>query len=86
MLDMENIIPEIIHRLTSLQPFQVILFGSMAQNNPASARDIDLAVILNSDDFPKSYEDRMNNAILVEELLFDLSTRYPLDITVYTKA
>ena len=86
MNELKEIIPEIIEILKSLKPYKVILFGSLINNNSTTANDIDIAVILNSDVFPKSFEDRMKNAILVEELLFDLSTCYPLDITVYTKA
>ena len=86
MAELKEIIPEIIEIVKSLKPYKLILFGSFINNNSATANDIDIAVILNSEILPKSFEDRMRNAILVEELLFDLSTRYPLDITVYTKA
>jgi predicted nucleotidyltransferase len=86
MSELNKIIPEIIEAIKSLEPYKIILFGSLSKNNPELAHDIDIAVILNSDEFPASFEDRMKNAILVEELLFDFSSKYPLDITVYTKA
>lgn len=86
MNELKEIIPEIIERLKSLHPYKVILFGSLSKRNPENANDIDIAVILDSDDFPATFEDRMENAIAVEEILFDLSSKYPLDITVYTKA
>ena len=86
MAELREVIPEIISRLKSLDLYKVILFGSLSKSEDAMGNDIDIAVILDSDKIPASFEERMENAILVEEVLYELSLKYPIDITVYTKS
>jgi predicted nucleotidyltransferase len=86
MTELRDVIPEIVDKLKSLNPYKVILFGSLSKNETATGNDIDIAVILNSEILPSSFEERMENAIIVEEALFDLSLKFPIDITVYTKS
>ncbi|KGE73445.1 nucleotidyltransferase domain-containing protein [Spirochaeta lutea] len=82
---LREVIPKIISTLEPLNPYKIILFGSLTKKNRNQGNDIDIAVILDSNSLPSSFEERMENAILVEEYLFDLSLIYPIDITVYTK-
>lgn len=80
-----TLLNSIVEKLKKISPYRIILFGSFADGYQNRANDIDIAVVLNSEKAPKTFEERMENAILVEELLLDISEQFPLDITVYTK-
>jgi predicted nucleotidyltransferase len=45
MVDIEKIKPEIIERLTILEPDKIILFGSYAYGTPTEESDVDLFLV-----------------------------------------
>ena len=70
--------------LDPLRPKKVILFGSYAGGTPRRDSDIDLIVVLNTDAVCRTYQDRMNNRLLVRRALDTLNRDHALDVLVYT--
>ena len=67
-----------------MAPKKVILFGSHAYGIPGYDSDIDLIVVLNTDVVCRTYQDRMNNRLLVRRALDTLNRDHALDVLVYT--
>jgi len=70
--------------LKPLGPQKVILFGSYAWGQPTQDSDIDIIVVLDSKDMPKTYHERMMNRLRVRRALDGLNRDYSLDVLVYT--
>ncbi len=85
MNNLKDYIPGIIESLKSIDPYQVYLFGSLSvgQENPDS--DIDLVVILNSNTVSKSYDEKLENKILVRDAIIDISMEVPIDLLVFSR-
>ena len=82
---MEKILEEITRRLKELDPYKIILFGSLSKQNNDEESDIDLLVILNNDKISKNYKEKMEKKLRVRNLIWDLSKEIPIDLLVYTK-
>ena len=82
----ENLLHELRQNIKSLNPFKAILFGSFASGIPQIDSDIDLVVVLNQNDLPHTFNERMENYISVKKYFKSLNTKVPMDIIVYTKA
>jgi predicted nucleotidyltransferase len=77
---------EIIKKVSPKRLHKLILFGSHAYGDPSDASDIDLLVVLNSDEIPRNYEERSLNYLEVNRLLRDINKRVSMDLMVMTKA
>lgn len=71
-------------RLSELNPFLVVLFGSYAYGTPHKDSDIDLLVVTNDDYFPKNYDERLNLQLVVSNHIFELAKQVPIDLIVYS--
>jgi predicted nucleotidyltransferase len=78
-------IPLIVEKLKPIHPWKVILFGSYAYGTPNQESDIDLLVVLNSEETPQSFQDNLKNKLLVRKMIWDVSTQVSVDLLVYTK-
>ena len=78
-------INEIVSRLRTIDPFRIVLFGSHALETEDSESDIDLLVILDSEDIPQTYEQRMQGRLLVRESVQAINSHVAIDLIVYTK-
>ena len=76
---------DIVMRLMALQPYRIVLFGSVASGLGASGSDIDLLVILDSEKISQSYEERMQGRLMVRESLQAVNKLVPIDLIVFTK-
>jgi predicted nucleotidyltransferase len=76
---------EIKQRLKSLNPYKIILFGSCATQNYDEDSDIDILVILDSDEISQNYEEKMNKNLMVRNAIWDVSGKVPIDLLVYTR-
>jgi len=76
---------EIISNLRTIDPFRIVLFGSYALEMEESESDIDLLVILDSEDIPQTYEQRMQGRLRVRKILQAINKRVPIDLIVYTR-
>ena len=77
---------EIIKKVSPKRLHKLILFGSHAYGDPSEVSDIDLLVVLNSDEIPRNYEERSLNYLEVNRLLRDINKRVSMDLMVMTKA
>lgn len=85
MEDYRKYFPEIIKRIEQVNPYKIILFGSYANGNFHEDSDLDLMVILDSPKIAQNYGEKMENRLLVRKKIYDLSTKIPIDLLVYTK-
>jgi predicted nucleotidyltransferase len=81
-----EITSKIVQSLMGLDIYKVILFGSHAKGTATEDSDIDLVVVLNSDEMSQKFNDRMNRRRPVSRSLLEINRQYPMDILVYTKA
>lgn len=76
----------ILDRLKKLNPYKVILFGSLAYGQPGQDSDVDLIVVTNEEFFPASYQEKSDLYLKVSNALTDVAGKIPIDLIVYTKA
>jgi predicted nucleotidyltransferase len=70
--------------LRDLRPERVIVFGSCARGGAGLDSDIDLIVVLDSQNMPGTYQERMMNRLLVRRALDSVNRDYAMDVIVYT--
>jgi predicted nucleotidyltransferase len=69
-----------------LNVYKIILFGSYAKGTATEDSDIDLIVILDSEEMSQLFKDRMARRRPVSTALLEINEQYSMDIIVYTKA
>lgn len=77
---------EIVSRLLGVDPYRIVLFGSAAAGEQNTESDIDLLVILDSQEVPRTYGERMAARITVRDSIREINGRLPIDLVVYTRA
>jgi len=82
---LEEYLPEIIEKLKKINPYKIVVFGSIANNESGKNSDIDLLVILDTETISNNYEEKMQNKLLVRKCIYDISKKIPIDLLVYTK-
>ncbi len=82
---MHDYIEEIREKLKEINPYKVVLFGSVSKGYENEESDIDLLVILDSDRVSQNYEEKMENKLLVRRSIYEISKKIPIDLLVYTK-
>ena len=82
---MTSTIHEIVSHLRTIDPFRIMLFGSHASETEESESDIDLLVMLDSEDISQTYEERMQSRLMVRERLRTVNRCVPIGLIVYTK-
>jgi len=85
MKDAKKYLDDIKMRLEKIEPYKIILFGSVAMGNSNEESDIDLIVVLDSEKISQNYEEKMFNKMLVRKAIRDISEEIPIDLLVYTK-
>ncbi len=82
----EEIEKEIVNRLTKVEKIRkIILFGSYACGNPGKNSDIDLLVVIDKDEYPKSFRQKSENYLEVSRAIRSIEKNVPIDLLVYTK-
>ena len=81
-----HLVEEMTERLKALNPYKVILFGSYAAGNPTEDSDLDVAVILDSDDILDNFTERMKRWRPVAKAVREVHYKIAMDIIVYSKA
>jgi len=84
-MDFNTILDNLISSLKPSDPYKIILFGSHANGNSDKHSDIDIMVILDNYDVSKTYEDRLNKKIAINNLVIEINRKIPLDILVYSR-
>jgi predicted nucleotidyltransferase len=81
-----HLVEEMTQKLKELQPYKVILFGSYANGNPTEDSDLDVAVILDSDEIAEEFTVRMNRWRPVARAVREVHYQIAMDIIVYSRA
>jgi uncharacterized protein len=81
-----HLVEEMTERLKALKPYKVILFGSYANGDPTEDSDLDVAVILDSDDILENFTERMDRWHPVAKAVREVHRKIAMDILVYSKA
>jgi predicted nucleotidyltransferase len=76
----------IIKRVAHKKLYKLILFGSHAYGKSDDMSDIDLLVVLNTAEMPKTFKERSSNYLEVNRLLRDINKNVSMDLVVMTKA
>ncbi len=77
-------IQQLKQRLSELNPYLILLFGSYAYGTPHKDSDIDLLVVTNDVFLPENYDERINLQLTVTNHIFELAKQVPIDLIVYT--
>jgi predicted nucleotidyltransferase len=86
MINIEELKPLIVEKLSSLNLNQIILFGSYAYGTPNKDSDIDLYVVTNDEFMPQSWKEKHSVSQKVSQKLKDICEQYPTDIITHTKS
>jgi predicted nucleotidyltransferase len=78
-------IDKIMEKLTTLDVYKVILFGSYANNKEEEESDIDLLIVLDENTLPKNYDEWLEIKMRVRRLLREINKKVALDLLVYTR-
>ena len=76
----------ILEKLRDVTPlYRVLLFGSHARDTAGPDSDLDLIVVVDSDDLPKGFTERAAYYLTISRALRDIQRKIPIDLLVYTK-
>ncbi len=82
----DSLTHEIVERITkAFNTERIILFGSYATGKQHEDSDIDLLVVLNEHGRAGTYLEKIQRRLQIARLFYDILTRIPMDILVYTK-
>jgi predicted nucleotidyltransferase len=81
----QHLIDEMTERLKKLKPYKVILFGSYARGNPTEDSDLDVLVVLDSDEVARTFDDRMNRWNIIYPAVLETNRKIALDVITYSK-
>jgi len=73
-------------RLKELKPYKVILFGSYARGTATEDSDLDVLIVLDSNDFAKTFDERMNRWNMIYPAVLETNRKIALDTITYSKA
>lgn len=82
---LQDYLNELKFILTKVNPYKAILFGSYAYGKITEDSDIDLIVVMDKNEMPKNFSERMNNYSSIKKHFMVLKKRVPMDLIVYTK-
>ncbi|MCL2284207.1 MAG: nucleotidyltransferase domain-containing protein [Fibromonadales bacterium] len=80
------LIDEMTERLKELKPYKVILFGSYAKGTATKDSDLDVLVILDSDEFAKTFDERTKRWDMIYPVVLETNRKIALDVITYSKA
>jgi len=80
-----DVISKIVQCLIGFNVYKIILFGSYARGTATEDSDIDLVVILDTDKFAKTVDERLDRRRPISTALLEVNYQFPMDIIVYSK-
>ena len=84
-MDINAILSNLIDSLKPADPYKIVLFGSHANGNSNEHSDIYLMVILDNNNVSKTYKERLDKKVSINEMVLDINRKVPLDILVYSR-
>jgi predicted nucleotidyltransferase len=79
-----DIISKIVQSLMGLNIHKVILFGSYAKGTATEDSDIDLVIILDTEEFAKTFKERIDRKQPINKALRKIRSDFAMDIVVYS--
>jgi len=80
------LVEEMTERLKELKPYKVILFGSYASGNPTEDSDLDVLVVLDSEEISKNLDEKIKRDMPVSKVLINVNRKIAMDLITYSKA
>jgi len=80
-----DIISRIVQSLMGLNVYKIILFGSYATGTATEDSDIDLVVILDTEEFAKTFDERINRKQPINKSIRKIRKDFAMDIIVYSR-
>jgi predicted nucleotidyltransferase len=81
----QHLIDEMTERLKELKPYKVILFGSYARGTATKDSDLDVLVVLDSNEVARSFKEQNARYLLASNAVREVNYKVPMDILVYSK-
>jgi len=63
-----------------------ILFGSYARGNPTEDSDLDVLVVLDSEEFAENFDKKIERDMPISKALIDINRQIAMDLVTYSKA
>lgn len=82
----DNLLKSVTDALRPLHPFRIVLFGSYATGLQNPDSDLDLLVVLDTQETPRSFSRRMELQTMVAQHLRHLRCHVPIDLVVHTQS
>ncbi len=77
---------EIVNRITKVEKtLRIILFGSYAYGDQDKDSDIDLLVVIDKNEYPRSFKEKSENFLKISRAIRPIEKDVPIDLVVYTK-
>jgi len=84
-MQIDNIyIEQLKQKISELNPYLILLFGSYASGNPNKDSDIDLLVVTNDTYIPQNFKEKSNLYVSISEHILPITKQVPVDLIVYT--
>jgi len=81
-----HVVEEVTERLKKLEPYKVVLFGSYARGTATEDSDLDVMVVLDSNERSKNFDEFIERGKPVSAAVRELRKTMPMDLIVYTLA
>jgi uncharacterized protein len=80
------VVEEMTERLKLLKPYKVVLFGSYARGTATEDSDLDVMVVLDSNERSKTFDEFIDRGKPVSAAVREFRKTMPMDLIVYTLA
>jgi len=80
-----DVISKIVQSLIGLNIYKIILFGSYARGTATEDSDIDLVVILDTDEFARTVDERLDRKQPIHKSVREIRKDFAMDIVVYSR-
>jgi predicted nucleotidyltransferase len=80
-----DVISKIVQCLIGLNVYKIILFGSYARGTATKDSDIDLVVILDTDEFAMTCRERLDRKQPINNSIREIRKDFAMDIVVYSR-
>ena len=81
-----HLIDEMTEKLKELKPYKVILFGSYAKGDPTEDSDLDVFVVLDSQERSETFDEFIKRGRPVSAAVREIRKKIAMDLIVYTLA
>jgi predicted nucleotidyltransferase len=80
------LVEEMTEKLKKMKPYKVILFGSYANGNPTENSDLDVLVVLDSEEIAKDLDEKIKRDMPISKMLININRKIAMDLITYSKA